>query len=366
MKRCGLPRKWSRERKSRPTTWRLSSRIACSARAQIIWAAAARRWSISSVRWRSTIPSRHRVFAGLFGQEPGVSALVYKAICLGLRGELADAARTAEAGVALARESEHPLTIAYTLGHANLLWILLADLPRAKATADENLAYSDANGIKTWQIYALGWRAMADALAGRHLEALDAIGQVLLRSAAAGTGLFVPFLLSGEIRSLLALGRHADCAARISEAKERMADSGERWIEADILRLEGDLHLAKGDMAAAERSYGMAIEVAIQQEAKLFELRAATSLARLWADQGERRRALDLLGAGAWLVHPGPRCGGCRGGAAAARRAGLRPARRDDRTAALRSAAVSSTIPTHAAFQRSQHTRMLAIRRSRP
>ena len=39
----------------------------------------------------------------------------------------------------------------------------------------------------------------------------------------------------------------------------------------------------------------MAIEVAVQQEAKLFELRAATSLARLWADQGERRRALDLL-----------------------------------------------------------------------
>jgi tetratricopeptide (TPR) repeat protein len=195
----------------------------------------------------------------------------------------------------MARESKHPLTIAYTLGHANMLWVLLADLPRAKAAADENLAYSDANGIKTWQIYALGWQAMANALAGRHLEALDAARQVLLRSGAAGQGLFVPFVLSGEIRSLLALGRHADCAARIGEAKERMADSGECWIEADILRLEGDLHLAKGDMAAAENSYGRAIEVAVQQEAKLLELRAATSLARLWADQGERQRALDVL-----------------------------------------------------------------------
>ncbi len=289
-------------------------------------------------------PARHRALAGLFGQEPGVSALVYKAICLGVRGELAEASRTAEAGVDLARESKHPLTIAYTLGHANVLWILLADLPRAKSTADENLAYSDANGIKTWQIYALGWRAVTYALAGRHLEALEAVGQVLQRSAAAGTGLFVPFLLSGEVRSLLALGRHAECAAKLDEAKQRMADSGERWIEADILRIEGDLHLAQGDRAGAERSYRMAIEVAVQQEAKLLELRAATSLARLWADQGDRQRALDLLAPSAWLVHPGLRCGGRRGRAAAARRAGLRVARLAGRTAALRSAAVSSTI----------------------
>ena len=50
-----------------------------------------------------------------------------------------------------------------------------------------------------------------------------------------------------------------------------------------------------GDQAAAERNYHQALEVAKWQRAKLWELRAATSLARLWRDQGKRREARDLL-----------------------------------------------------------------------
>ena len=60
-------------------------------------------------------------------------------------------------------------------------------------------------------------------------------------------------------------------------------------------RVRGDLLNATGDRAAAEQNYREAIAVAERQSAKVFELRAATSLARLWRDQGKRAEARDLL-----------------------------------------------------------------------
>jgi predicted ATPase len=61
-----------------------------------------------------------------------------------------------------------------------------------------------------------------------------------------------------------------------------------QWIEADLLR-------RRGDLAEAEAAYRHAIEVAQRQQAKSWELRAATGLARLWQGQGKRGEARDLL-----------------------------------------------------------------------
>ena len=60
-------------------------------------------------------------------------------------------------------------------------------------------------------------------------------------------------------------------------------------------RLRGTLLLSMHERAAAEDSFRLALTVAQQQSAKFWELRAATSLARLWRDQGKRRQAHDLL-----------------------------------------------------------------------
>jgi class 3 adenylate cyclase/predicted ATPase len=240
-------------------------------------------------------PARHRPLATLVGQDPGAAALAYKAICLGLRGNLDEACRTAEAGVALARETEHPLTIAYTLGHTNLLWLFIRDLPRAVATLNENLAYSDTNGIRVWQAFSLGWRVVTESLSNRHEAALVAAERARPLRAAAGSSVFLPLILGGELASLLALGRHAACEALLRTIREQIEVSGELWYEADIHRLEGDLRLAKNDPTGAERSYGLAIDLASRQDAKLFELRACRALARLWAARSERQRALDLL-----------------------------------------------------------------------
>jgi predicted ATPase len=71
----------------------------------------------------------------------------------------------------------------------------------------------------------------------------------------------------------------------------------ERWCEAELERLRGELllRLPNSDPDAAKACFERAMEVARWQEAKSWELRAATSLAQLWRDQGRHAEAHDLL-----------------------------------------------------------------------
>jgi predicted ATPase len=70
----------------------------------------------------------------------------------------------------------------------------------------------------------------------------------------------------------------------------------ERSHEAELCRLRGELLHALGDPSAAESNYYQALAVARSQSAKLLQLRASASLARLWRDQGKRGEARNLLG----------------------------------------------------------------------
>lgn len=73
--------------------------------------------------------------------------------------------------------------------------------------------------------------------------------------------------------------------------------SGERYCETEIHRLRGELMLAQSadNQPEAERRFRQALDVARAQDAKSLELRAATSLARLWQRQGKADDARDLL-----------------------------------------------------------------------
>jgi predicted ATPase len=80
----------------------------------------------------------------------------------------------------------------------------------------------------------------------------------------------------------------------LAEAELIIETSNDRYHEAELHRVRGDLLSAIGD-PGAESCYQQAIAVAKRQSAKMFELRAATRLARLWSDQGKRTEARDLL-----------------------------------------------------------------------
>src|SRR5262249_49074702 len=83
----------------------------------------------------------------------------------------------------------------------------------------------------------------------------------------------------------------------LSEALVHVERTGERYYEAAIHRLKGVLLLQQhsDNHAEAETCFHQAIAVAQNQQAKSWELRAATSLARLWQQQGKRQEAHNLL-----------------------------------------------------------------------
>jgi predicted ATPase len=81
----------------------------------------------------------------------------------------------------------------------------------------------------------------------------------------------------------------------LDDALQIVERTGERWVVAELNRRKGELLLRLGDSDAAEELYRKALTIAEEQEAKLWELRAATSLARLWRVQGRPAEARDLL-----------------------------------------------------------------------
>jgi len=86
-----------------------------------------------------------------------------------------------------------------------------------------------------------------------------------------------------------------EALAILTEAVSEVKRTGERWGEAELIRQVGEVHRLQGDRAAAENQFGQATEIARKQSAKLFELRAAVSLARLWSEQDKRVAARELL-----------------------------------------------------------------------
>jgi predicted ATPase len=93
------------------------------------------------------------------------------------------------------------------------------------------------------------------------------------------------------------LGQFDDAWRCIGEALTAVETKKERWCEAEVNRVAGKVALEspQPDAAKAEGYFERALTVARQQQAKSWELRAATSMARLWRDQGKRDEARDLL-----------------------------------------------------------------------
>jgi predicted ATPase len=98
------------------------------------------------------------------------------------------------------------------------------------------------------------------------------------------------------------LARACETAGQIEEAVTQLDDAlqiaertGVRWYAAELNRHKGQLLLRQEHLDTAEELYHQALRIAEEQQAKLWELRAATSLARLWGEQGRRAEAHDLL-----------------------------------------------------------------------
>jgi predicted ATPase len=94
------------------------------------------------------------------------------------------------------------------------------------------------------------------------------------------------------------MGQSAQGLTVLAEAMTRAETTGDRWYEAELYRLQGELLLQQHaeHQGEADSAFQHALDIARNQQAKSLELRAATSLARLWQRQGKRNEARRLLG----------------------------------------------------------------------
>jgi predicted ATPase len=132
---------------------------------------------------------------------------------------------------------------------------------------------------------------------GRLSEGIEHMRTGLQVVEAAGQRNLSPYIRS-KLGEALALAGDVDGAlASINLALEQIARPGweERVCYAEILRLKGWMLSLKDDHEGAEQNYLASLDWARHQQAKSWELRAATSLARLWRDQGKPQQARDLL-----------------------------------------------------------------------
>ena len=129
-------------------------------------------------------------------------------------------------------------------------------------------------------------RASALADSGEVEDAIADMRRGLAGYRATHAELWSPYFLGLLARAHANAGRAGEGLRLLAEASERVERTDSRWNEADLYRLRGELLLAlpEIDRPEAERCFRKAIEVAREQGAKWWELRAATCLARLWRD----------------------------------------------------------------------------------
>ena len=156
------------------------------------------------------------------------------------------------------------------------------------------VALSETQGFPLWLGLGRAHHAVARVVggdAGALPEILD--GMAL---AATGTQVGAPATLAMLAEAQRAVGQLAEAQATVATALAVAVQTGQPFFDADIHRLDGDLLLATGGTAdEAAARYHRALAIAREQGARSLELRAATSLAGLWRDQGKRAEARDLL-----------------------------------------------------------------------
>jgi class 3 adenylate cyclase/predicted ATPase len=249
----------------------------------------------------------HRSLAFSYaGQDPGVTSAIFSAWASQTTGYPEQALRRSRDAVSLAQQLSHPYSLAYARGIAAAVHQFRKEEKLTQDLADASLAIANENGFPFWSAFQnilLGWVSVKQ---GKADEGIARMNQGMEAYWATGAKLLRPYL-TGLLAEALAEGGSIERALALpDEALEAVEKTGERFYEAELYRQKGELlfrscgessELADFTSRSSdiERCFLMAISIAGRQQAKWFELRAATSLARLWQRQSRKEEARTML-----------------------------------------------------------------------
>ncbi len=197
--------------------------------------------------------------------------------------------------IADARKLGHPTSLAVSLAIGALLLALSGDNATLKQRADQLVAVATEQGLPFYHAWGAIFRGRAKVNDGEVAEGIALLRDGVAAYRATGAVMWLPHFIALLAGAHAMTGQVEAATTLLDEALAVGDRTGERWFAAELNRQRGELLLRQGHAEAAETQFLKALGIARDQEAKLWELRAATSLAGLRDKQGRHADAHDLL-----------------------------------------------------------------------
>jgi len=232
-----------------------------------------------------------RSFIKEFGYDGGMYTFGYLAWTLWMLGYPDQAVAVRDRMLALANEVQHPYTLAVAQGFSANLAHDLREPAAALEVTEKAIALATRQKLYFWLGPATclhGWARVEQGDVGAGVAEIQ---QGLGLMQAIGVRTSYPYHLSFLAEAHLATGAIEDGLTVVDEGLGACQTLLDCFYEPEFHRLRGELLGRRGDAAEGERCFRRALDGARRQSAKSLELRAAASLARLLADQGQRARA---------------------------------------------------------------------------
>ena len=247
---------------------------------------------------RYSDPVRQKQLSYRFGTDPGLAARCWKTQALQFLGLHDQAARVTEQVLAELPSHGHAFTVALCNGMVLAARELTSgDLEACERHSVELVAYCVEKKVEIWRSLGVLYYACARATREPTEENIAALRTAIAARHSSGAYIIDSLLMTHLAQALLTAGEVTGAEAAVKEAFAFVERSGERYWLADLHRIEGQIALqrAEPDRPRAEACFLEAIEIARGQEARMFELRAATELARLWRGTGSNDDPRMLL-----------------------------------------------------------------------
>ncbi|HKA54090.1 MAG TPA: adenylate/guanylate cyclase domain-containing protein, partial [Candidatus Binatia bacterium] len=259
---------------------------------------------------------QHRSLAFLYGQDPGVFCLCYMVRILWFSGYPDQALQRSHEATTLAQELSHPFSLALAYTFAALVSQLRREGPATQEWAEKAMAVCTKHGFAFYSAMGTILRGWALVEQGQSAEGIAQIHQGLTAWRATGSELFRPHLLALLAEGYGKTGQAEEGLGVLAEAFGAAHKSGRRFYEAELYRLYGELLLRNGETetgrtgdkrtfpdspiprfpdSSPEECFLRALDLARQQGAKAWELRAVVSLSRLWQSGGKKNEARQML-----------------------------------------------------------------------
>jgi len=212
--------------------------------------------------------------------------------CLGFPDQALAQSNTA---IATARRLAHLPTLADTLVGGARLLSLIGDGAALDERTEELVAVAVEQSFPYWIAAGRIFRGWLRVNNGDVADGMALLRDGIAAYRSSAQEAWTPHYIALFAKACEIAGEIEEALAQLDNALHIVERTGERWFEAELHRQKGELLLRQGHAEAAEELYRKALGIAREQEAKLWELRAAVSLARLRGDQGRRGEARDLL-----------------------------------------------------------------------